>query len=85
MKNLRRQVSEALVERGYSRDGRMHLLKLTSELSWVVDTGPLGKGADISPFVGIRHEALEQLVFRLLDLPLDRLSRASAKRWVYRG
>lgn len=71
MKNLRRQVSDTLVERGYSRDGRMHLLRLTDELSWVVDTGPLGKEGDISPFVGIRHDALEQLVFRLLDLPLD--------------
>lgn len=70
--NLRREVSNALVTRGYVRDGRMHLKRLTADLSWVVDTGPLERGDDVAPFVGIRHDGLENLVAALLDVPLDR-------------
>lgn len=50
----------------------MHLKRLTGELSWVVDTGPLDRGPDIAPFVGIRHDALEALTAELLGVPLDR-------------
>ena len=36
-----------------------------------MDTGPIGKSADISPFVGIRHDGLEVLRSELLGLPHD--------------
>ena len=71
-KNLRREVSNALVKLGYGRDGRMHLKRLTGDLSWVVDTGPLEKGSDIAPFVGIRHDGLEELLADLLGVPADK-------------
>ncbi len=68
---LRREVSEALEKRGYIREGRMHLKPLADGVSWVVDTGPLERAEnDISPFVGIRHEGLEELVCTLLGVPL---------------
>lgn len=76
-KNVRREVSNALLKRGYVRDGRMHLKRLTDGLYWVVDTGPLERADNsITPFVGIRHDELEQLLSRLLDVPHDP-SRAS--------
>lgn len=71
-KNLRRDVSNALVKRGYVRDGRMHLKRLAGDFSWVVDTGPLERGNDVAPFVGIRHDGLEELLAALLGVPLDR-------------
>jgi hypothetical protein len=68
--NVRRLVSAALVERGYVRDDRMHLLRVDTERSWVVDTGPLGgKRTDIAPFVGIRVESLEKMTAELLQVP----------------
>ena len=70
-KNLRREVSNALMKRGYVRDGRMHLKRLARDVSWVVDTAPLDGGGDIAPFIGIRHDGLEELVADLLGLPLD--------------
>lgn len=76
--NLRREVSAALIDRGYSRDDRMHLLSIDGERSWVVDTGPLdSKRADIAPFVGVRHESLEKLTSELLNVP-PHASNASA-------
>jgi hypothetical protein len=70
--NLRHAISDALVQRGYSRKERTHLLQVDNECSWVVDTGPLNsKRTDIAPFVGIRVNALEDLTSTLLEVPSD--------------
>lgn len=42
-RNLRRRVSAALVDLGYKRDGRTHLRPLQPGVSFIVDTGPLGR------------------------------------------
>jgi hypothetical protein len=68
---LRRAVSDALTKRGYTRAGRMHVKRLTADISWVVDTGPLNAGDDIAPFVGIRHDGIEETVASLLDIEVD--------------
>jgi len=72
--NLRGEVSKALVNRGFRRDGRTHLLRVDKEFSLGVDTGPLGKRSDIAPFVGIRNDKVECLLTTLLDVPEDEWS-----------
>jgi len=69
--NLRREVSDALVARGFRRDDRAHLLRVDDEFSLAVDTGPLNKKPDIAPFVGIRSESVEKLLAKLMELPED--------------
>jgi hypothetical protein len=69
--NLRREVSNALVARGFRREGRMHLLRVDENFSLWVDTGPLGERSDIAPFVGVRHDGVEQQVSELLGLSAD--------------
>ena len=69
--NLRSEVSDKLVERGFRRVDRMHLLRVDKDWSFWVDTGPIGKSADISPFVGIRHDGLEVMRSELMGLPHD--------------
>ena len=69
--NLRREVSNALVGRGFRRRDRIHLLRIDASFSLGVDTGPLGKRSDIAPFVGIRHDGVETLLSELLDLAPD--------------
>jgi hypothetical protein len=71
--NLRRKVSDGLVMRGFRRMGRMHLLRADKDWSYWVDTGPIGKQPDISPFVGIRHDDIERLFLELLHLPRDQI------------
>jgi hypothetical protein len=71
MKNLRRQVSDMLVDKGFRRNDRSHMLRLDEEFSFAVDTGPLGKRADIAPFVGVRHDSAERLLGELMELPDD--------------
>lgn len=73
-RNLRREVSKELVQRGYRRFGRMHLLPVHEAWSFGVDTGPLGARADVTPFVGVRYDALERLLAELLSLPADETS-----------
>jgi hypothetical protein len=69
--NLRHEVSKALVKQGFHRNGRMHQLRLDKEFSFWVDTGPLEKRADISPFVGVRHNEVERLTAEFLGVPKD--------------
>ncbi len=69
--NLRREVSKALVKQGFRRNGRMHLLPLDKEYSFWVDTDPLERRPDISPFVGIRHNGVEGLTAEFLGLSKD--------------
>jgi hypothetical protein len=71
--NLRKETSRALVDRGYRRDGRIHLLSVDPEFSLWVDTGPLGPRVDIAPFVGLRHEAVENLAEAKAKKSLDEL------------
>jgi hypothetical protein len=71
IKNLRSEVSDTLVRRGFRRFDRMHLLRVDKDWSFWVDTGPIGKSADISPFVGIRHDGLEVVRSELMGLPHD--------------
>ena len=47
--NLRTAVSEALVENGFERAGRTHLLRHDDQFSRWVDIGPLGQRSDIVP------------------------------------
>lgn len=70
-RNLRREVSTELVRRGYRRTDRMHMLPVLPDWKFWVDTGPLGKRADICPYVGVRYDSLEAAVSELLSLPLD--------------
>lgn len=49
----------------------MHLLRVDKDWSFWVDIGPIGKSADISPFVGIRHDGLEVVRSELMGLPHD--------------
>ena len=70
--NLRRAVSDSLVERGFHRSGRTVVQRLGDEWSFWVDTGPLGKSADITPFVGIRNDRVEELFACLLGVPHDK-------------
>jgi len=60
--NLRKDVSKALVARGFHLwEGRSHLIRVDADFSLGVDTGPLGKRSDIAPYVGIRHDGVQQL------------------------
>jgi len=49
----------------------MHLLRVDGDWSFWVDTGPLGKRKDISPFVGVRHDGIERLWSELMEFPND--------------
>lgn len=69
--NLRREVSKALVARGFERDGRSHRLRLSDGFSFYVDTGPLGRQSDISPEIGIRHDEVERIACELEGLEYD--------------
>lgn len=69
--NLRRAVSDALVDAGFVRVERMHLIRLDGAFQFVVDTGPLGKRSGIAPWVGLRHDAARRVVNELLELPPD--------------
>lgn len=69
--NLRKEVSAQLVRQGFRQDGRTHLLKISEGFSLGVDTGPIGARTDIAPVVGIRHDATESLLGKLLELPGD--------------
>jgi len=70
--NLRREVSRALLARGYTVGERNHLLRIDENRSWVVDTGPLdSKRNDIAPFAGIRFDSVETLLTDLWELPAD--------------
>src|SRR5262249_40890448 len=66
--NLRKEVSNALVARGFRRDDRVHTLRVDKDFSFLVDTGPLGKKTDIAPFVGIRHDQVQKLESELIGL-----------------
>ena len=70
-KNLRSQVSELLVEDGFQRHGRMHLLRVDEQVSYWVDTGPLGQRSDIAPHAGIRHDEIEFLRSRFFNQQPD--------------
>lgn len=70
--SLRKAVSRALVVRGYERDGRTHLKAVGDGVHVYVDTGPVGRQTDIAPYVGLRHDAVSDLVSDLLELPRDR-------------
>jgi hypothetical protein len=66
---LRQAVSDALVAQGYERKDNLLRRRIDSDFSWVVDTGLLDGGPEISPWVGLRHERVEKLVTELLELP----------------
>jgi hypothetical protein len=69
---LRKRVSALLVERGFKRRGRMHLRRVDSDLSLWVDTGPLGRQEDVSPFIGVRSDRVEDAFGRWLGVPPDK-------------
>lgn len=66
--NLRKAVSKALEDRGFSRDGRQHIQNIKEGVAFWVDTGPLNNRADIAPYVGVRHDLVEELYTRFLGL-----------------
>jgi hypothetical protein len=66
---LRRDVSAALVRDGFTRTRAAHQRRLDDDFSLLVDTGPIGKQVDISPFIGLRSDRLEQAMIELRDLP----------------
>ena len=66
--NLRKSVSKALVESGFSREGRQHIRKVGEGVSFWVDTGPINNRPDIAPYVGIRHDLVEELFSRFIGL-----------------
>jgi hypothetical protein len=69
--NLRREISKALMARGFERNGRAHRLRLSDGFSFVVDTGPLGKDSDIAPWVMIRNDEVDRLESELSNLEYD--------------
>ena len=69
--NLRKEVSAELVRRGFRRNGRTHLLRVSGDFSLGVDTGPIGTRTDIAPLVGIRNDLIEGLLGKCLDVPAD--------------
>ena len=71
MKTLRKQVSEALVSRGFERDRRAHRKRVDADFWLCVDTGVIGPIADIAPFVGFRSDAVEDARADLMGLPRD--------------
>lgn len=66
-----RAVRGALVDLGYKRDGRTHLRPLQPGVSFIVDTGPLGRRSDISPWVVLRNDQVEEAYSRFIGLPND--------------
>ena len=68
---LRKQVSDALVQLGYRRRGRTHLLPVNDDFSFCVDTGPIGPRTDIAPFVGIRSDSVEHARAELMSVEDD--------------
>jgi hypothetical protein len=76
---LRRLVSDGLLARGYKHVGHgYHVKALAGEFSSIVDTGPPGGRGDIWPSVGLRHEAVEHLRPKLMELPAYRHSSTVA-------
>ena len=49
----------------------MHLRRIDSEFSFWVDTGPLGRREDVSPFAGLRSDMVETLFADFLGLSRD--------------
>jgi hypothetical protein len=64
--NLRRDVSDALIARGFTRSDRVHTLAAGDAFSLWVDTGPIGSSVDVAPFIGLRHDGVESLRATLL-------------------
>jgi hypothetical protein len=61
--SLRQLVSDALVAQGYERKGRVLFRPIHDDFYSVVDTGELTKDAlTVSPWVGLRHQGVEQLL-----------------------
>jgi len=50
----------------------MHLKRIDSDISLWVDTGPLGPRTDISPFIGVRSNRVEDVYQRWLAVPRDK-------------
>lgn len=65
---LRRAVSDALVARGYEREDQLLRRPIDDEFTWVVDTGPLDRGPDISPYIGLRHERAHKVFSECIEL-----------------
>lgn len=65
--DLRRDVSEALIAAGFRRVDRVHTISLPDGFALWVDTGPIGSRPDVAPFVGIRHQGVEELRAALLN------------------
>src|SRR5262249_25483357 len=68
---LRKDVSDRLIALGFHHHGRAHLKRISADVSWCVDTGPIGARTDIAPFVGIRSDAVEHARAELMALPDD--------------
>jgi hypothetical protein len=70
--SLRRRVSDALVARGFRRGHAVYQRSIDEDFQLVVGIGPLDGRADVSPSIGLRHEGVENLCSRLLNLePYD--------------
>jgi hypothetical protein len=66
--SLRRAVSDALVAQGYEREDQLLRRPIDAEFTWVVDTGPLDRGPDISPYIGLRHERAHKVFSECIEL-----------------
>ena len=42
--------------------------RIDDEFTWVVDTGPLDRGPDISPYIGVRHERADKVFSECIEL-----------------
>jgi hypothetical protein len=73
-KRLRLAVSDALVARGYERRGRALRRRIDDEWWSILDTASMQNIPDIMPWVGLRHEGVERVVPRCLELPFDTYS-----------
>jgi hypothetical protein len=50
------------------------MIRVDGAVNLVVEVGPLNGFGDVAPFVGLRHDAIEDLKSDLMELPRDALS-----------
>jgi hypothetical protein len=61
-------VSNALVDQGYERAGAQLRCRIDDEFSWIVNTGPQGRGSEIALWLGLRHNRTQSLFSELIEL-----------------
>jgi hypothetical protein len=68
---LRKRISDALIDLGFSRRRQAHFKRVDNDFSFCVDTGVIGWSTDIVPYVGIRSDVVERARTELMMLPND--------------